>query len=588
MWKALSLALMLGALPLAVQASPGQDLDVIVADYEAWTRAENPIAAGQNGDRAALGRLPDVSLAADQRRAKALKGFEARLKTIPEAGLSDHDGLNRAILIRVVDDQLTALRFDQARFAFSSDDTWDGTLSYLADMAPMTSRADAEAWLSRLAAVPTWYGQATENARRGIRTGFTQPLSIGQMVLEQSRKVAAAAVAESDPLLRPFDRLPASVSAAERADFKARGMKLLSGGLRPAQTRFVKFLETEYLPAARKGLGIGSLPGGKPYYAWLARRYTTTPMTPEEIHALGLSEVARIRAEMNTVMAQTGFTGTFPEFLAMLRSDPRFVASSRQDLMEKASEIAKRIDDRLPAYFATLPRLSYGVREVPREIEENYTTGRYFPGSPTLGVAGGYMVNTGRLEQRGLYELPALTLHEAVPGHHLQIALSQELGEVPTFRRDADMTAFVEGWGLYSERLGVEMGIYRDPYEQFGRLSYEMWRACRLVADTGMHYLGWSLEKARACFTDNSALSAHNIEIELARYVSWPGQALAYKIGERTLVRVRSRAEAALGERFDVRRFHDAVLLAGPLPMDLLEARIDRWIATEKARKPSL
>jgi uncharacterized protein (DUF885 family) len=198
------------------------------------------------------------------------------------------------------------------------------------------------------------------------------------------------------------------------------------------------------------------------------------------------------------------------------------------------------------------------------------------------------MVNTGRLEQRGLYELPALTLHEAVPGHHLQIALSQELGEVPTFRRDADMTAFVEGWGLYSERLGVEMGIYRDPYEQFGRLSYEMWRACRLVADTGMHYLGWSLEKARACFTDNSALSAHNIEIELARYVSWPGQALAYKIGERTLVRVRSRAETALGERFDVRRFHDAVLLAGPLPMDLLEARIDRWIATEKARKPSL
>lgn len=595
MWKALPVAVLLAAapltaavvLPLAATAQPPEGkaaLDEIVRDYQGWSDRENPVGAGFNGDRAALARLPDITLAADQRRAKDLAVFKQRLAAVPEAGLSDNDALNRAILIRVVDDQLSSLKFDQARFAFSSDDTWDGMLAYLADSAPMGSKADAEAWLSRLAAAPKLYADATDNARRGIKTGWTQPTYIAQLVLTQSRAVAAAPVTETDPLLRPLDKLPASVSAADKAALKAKGVAILKDGLRPAQARFVTFLEKEYLPAARKGLGVGSLRDGKAYYAWLARRYTTTAMTPEEIHALGQSEVKRIRAEMDAVMAQTGFKGTFPEFLAFLRSDKRFVADSRQDLMEKASEISKRIDDRLPAYFGTLPRLPYGVREVPREIEENYTTGRYFPGSPKLGVAGGYMVNTGKLDQRGLYELPALTLHEAVPGHHLQIALAQELPEVPAFRRDADMTAFIEGWGLYAERLGIEMGIYRDPYEQFGRLSYEMWRACRLVADTGLHYLGWNLEEARACFAQNSALSAHNIEMELARYVSWPGQALAYKIGERTFVRVRAKAEAALGDKFDIRRFHDAVLLAGPLPMDLLEARVDRWIAAEKAR----
>lgn len=589
MWKALTAAALLLLAPLAASARGSEPaanaaLDAIVADYQAWSDRENPIGAGFNGDREALARLPDITLAADQRRAKDLKVFEARLKAIPEDGLSDNDALNRAILIRVVDDQLASIRFDQSRFAFSSDDTWSGLLSYLADGAPMTSKVEAEAWLSRLSAVPKYYADATENARRGIRTGWTQPTYISQLVLNEARGVAAAPVTADDPLLRPFDRLPASITPEEKAAYKARGVAILRDKVRPAQQAFVVFLEQEYLPASRKGLGIGSLDGGKAYYAWLARHYTTTDMTPEQIHALGVSEVKRIRAEMDQVMAQTGFKGTFPEFLAFLRSDPQFYTTTRQDLMEKASEIAKRIDDRLPAFFGTLPRLTYGVREVPREIEENYTTGRYFPGSPKLGVAGGYMVNTSKLNQRALYELPALTLHEAVPGHHLQIALAQELPEVPAFRRDADMTAFVEGWGLYSERLGIEMGIYRTPYEQFGRLSYEMWRACRLVADTGIHDLGWTLEEAKACFMENSALSEHNIDIELARYVSWPGQALAYKIGERTFVRVRTRAETALGDRFDIRRFHDMLLGAGPLPMDLLEARADRWIAAEKAR----
>ena len=327
-----------------------------------------------------------------------------------------------------------------------------------------------------------------------------------------------------------------------------------------------------------------SLPDGELYYRWLAADHTTTDLTPDQIHAIGLTEVKRIRAEMDGVIAQAGFKGDFKTFQEMLRHDPRFYATSREDLLEKASRIAKRIDNELPAWFATLPRLTYGVRPVPADIEANYTTGRYFGGSPAEGVAGGYMVNTSKLDQRPLYELPALTLHEAVPGHHLQIALGQELVGVPNFRRSASVSAFTEGWGLYAEKLGGEMGIYRDPYERFGRLSYEMWRACRLVADTGLHWKGWSLDQARACFTDNTALSPLNIEVELARYVSWPGQALAYKIGELKIVELRTRAQAALGLRFDIRRFHDAVLLAGPLPLSLLEQRIDAWIVTEKLR----
>ena len=346
----------------------------------------------------------------------------------------------------------------------------------------------------------------------------------------------------------------------------------------------MKVVETEVAPVAKPKIGALYLPEGKAYYAYLARFFTTTDLTPDQIHDIGVKEVARIRAEMQTEMAAAGFKGTFPEFLKFLRTDPQFYATSREDLMEKSARMAKRADDELPKIFATLPRLPYGVREVARDIEENYTTARYNPGSPQLGIAGGLMVNTSHLDQRPLYEHPALMVHEGVPGHHLQIAIQQELGDQPWFRRQADVTAFVEGWGLYSEFLGYDIGMYRDPYERFGKLSMEMWRACRLVADTGIHWKGWTLEQARACFMENSALAPKNIENELQRYISGPGQALAYKIGELKLRELRKKAKAALGEKFDLRRFHDAVLWGGPLPLDLLEQRIDAWIAKEKAR----
>ncbi|MDE2488618.1 MAG: DUF885 family protein [Alphaproteobacteria bacterium] len=576
----LVLALLMFARPaLADDAA----LNKVVADYDHWWLADDPFAAGREGDQAALERLPDVSPAADATRKRMLEAFQARLNAIDAKGLSDKAELNREFLAWTLDNRLKSLGFDEARMPFNSDSGFDEELDYFADTTDLNNEADAQAWLSRMRALPTYFAQNIDNARRGVQDRFTQPRMTVEAVIARAKAEVARPV-DSDPLLKPFDTLPTSMPAARRAALRAEGVAIIRDRIRPAQAAFLTFLETEYLPAARPQLAARSLPNGEAYYRWLVAEHTTTDLTPDQIHAIGVAEVKRIRAEMEAVMRETGFKGDLPAFIAMLRKDPRFYATSREDLLEKAALIVSRIEDKLPRYFGTLPRLPLAVRPVPREIEDTYTTGRYFEGSPKLGIAGGYMVNTSHLDQRPLYELPALTLHEGVPGHHIQIALAQELHGVPAFRRHADATAFTEGWGLYSERLGEEMGIYRTPYERFGRLSYDMWRACRLVADTGIHWMGWSLDQARECFTDNTALSPLNIKVELARYVSWPGQALAYKIGELKIVELRKKAEAELGPRFDIRRFHDAVLLAGPLPLDLLEKRIDAWIAAEKAR----
>ena len=313
------------------------------------------------------------------------------------------------------------------------------------------------------------------------------------------------------------------------------------------------------------------------------RRQTTTSLTPDEIHQIGLDEVRRIRGEMDKVIAETGFKGDFAAFVANLRTDPRFYPHSRQELLDRYRVVAKTIDPELPRLFGHLPRLTYGVQPIPEATEEGQTTAYYEEGSPARGIAGAFTVNLSHLDQRPLYEIPTLTLHEAVPGHHLQIALAQEQADTPTFRKHMQFTAFVEGWGLYAEQLGGEIGLYATPYERFGQLSYEMWRACRLVADTGLHWKRWTRDQARACFLENTALSEHNIDTEVDRYISWPGQALAYKIGELRIMALRRKAEAALGPRFDERRFHDAVLGAGALPLDMLETRINAFIRREAA-----
>lgn len=579
------LLLALAALSAHTSATP-QDASAswgkIVADWEAFERAEDPLTAGLEGDRDALRRLPDLTPAGDARRLAALQSFKSRLASLDAARLPANEAFNHAFLSREVDERIERAAFDSARLSFTNEGGPGALLGYYARTTAVSSFAEADAWLARLEGVPRVIREAIANARRGLSTGFTQPRSVVENALEIAR-AEAALTAETDPLLIPLASLPGVIPAAEQSRLRERARSLTSGAIADARREWVRFLETEYLPKARPGLGIGSLEEGRDYYVFLARFYTTTRLTPDEIHDVGLKEVARIRSEMQAQIAAAGFEGSFAEFLQWLRTDAKFYARTRQEMLEKASEIAKRADDALPKLFRkSLPRLPYGVREVPREIEDQYTTGRYFPGSMANGVAGGYIVNTGKLDQRPLYELPALTVHEAVPGHHLQIAISQELGDQPWFRRNAMTTAFVEGWGLYSEFLGVEMGIYRDPYERFGRLSYEMWRACRLVADTGIHWKGWTIEQARACFRDNSALAAHNIETELQRYVADPGQALAYKIGELRMKGLREKAQQALGERFDVREFHDTLLLGGAMPLDMLEGRVDEWIRGKK------
>ncbi len=578
-------ALLIALLPLAsLAAAPPADkpMQALIADFEAYNRADDPFGAGADGDLAALSKLPDPTPAADAKRKASLVKFQQRLQAINVATLSSEAKLNHDLLARELRERLAELSFDDARSPSLNDAGFETALQENASSLSFRNQADAEAWIKRLDEAPAYWLANMDNIRRGIRTGFVHTKIIAKLITERARQQADQPIDE-DPLLKPLESLPASINPAMAADLMGRAKEALAK-LRPVQKQYAELMENDYMPAARDSLAARDLPQGEAYYSWLIRFHTTTNLTPDQVHELGQQEVKRIRAEMEALIKETGFVGSFSDFQTMLRTDPRFYVTTRQALLEKSSEIAKRIDDQLPRHFGLLPRLPYGVRPVPAEIEENYTTGRYFQGSPAQGIAGGLMINTSHLDQRPLYELPALALHEGVPGHHLQIALSQELTDVPAFRRNANVTAFAEGWGLYAEQLGEEMGIYRDNYERFGKLSYEMWRACRLVADTGIHWKHWSVEQARACFTDNTALSPTNIQNELMRYVAWPGQALAYKIGELKIMELRHKAESALGNRFDERAFHDRVLLAGPLPLDVLETRVNEWI--EAQQKP--
>ena len=379
--------------------------------------------------------------------------------------------------------------------------------------------------------------------------------------------------------------MPASISAKKAKALAAEARALIADAVIPAFRRTHEFMRDDYAAGAADKIGAASLPGGGAYYEALVRYYTTRDdVTADGIHKLGLKEVARIRKEMDGVIRKTGFAGDFAAFLEFLRTDPQFYATTPQQLLERAAFLSKTIDGKLPAFFGKLPRQPYSVEAVPDEIAPNYTTGRYVPAAPGAGRGGRYWVNTYALDKRPLYELPALTLHEAVPGHHLQGALAYEIEGAPEFRKQFYPHAFGEGWGLYAEKLGVEMGVYQTPYDEFGRLSYEMWRACRLVVDTGMHAKGWSRQQAIDFMKDNTALSEHNIAAEIDRYIAWPGQALAYKIGQLKFSELRARAQKQLGAKFDLRRFHDALLGDGALPLSLVEAKIDRWIAAEAAR----
>lgn len=575
----------LSALALVIAApagaSPSAELSQVIGDHWAFYLETNPVSATRLGVRIHDDRIDDHSLEAQDRNAAKAKALLDRLAAIAETGLSDAERTNKGVLARLLSEQVEANRFGQRMMLFSTYEGWHQSFADLADRLPFKTGADYRSYLVRLSGYPKLNRDGIAISRRALDQGYVQPCAaLGGF--ENTITGAVAGKPEDTRFFAPFTRpRPADVPEAEWSAMKDRAVALIRDVLTPEYRAFADFYTREYKPRCRRSIAASEMPQGSEYYASRAAWHTTTALSPDRIHQIGLDEVARIRARMDAVARAAGFPSR-EAMIGKLRSDPSYYARSPEALMEAASRQAKIIDGLMPRYFGTLPRLPYGLREIPKETAETTTTAYYSPGAPDAGIAGTYYVNTSKLDQRPLFELPALTVHEAVPGHHHQFALQGEIA-LPEFRKHAAwFTAFGEGWGLYTEYLGEEMGIYDTPEKMMGRLSYEMWRACRLVVDTGMHAKGWPKERAIAFMTENTALSAANIEAEVNRYISWPGQALGYKIGEIRIRELRAKAEKALGPKFDIRRFHDAVLLQGAVPLEVLDRQIDAWIERER------
>jgi len=551
-------------------------LDALMADYWDYYLEEYPVAAtraGIDGFNDRLGRVTPDALA-EARAAET--AFLRRLADIDVTSLSEQGRLNAELFDWVLRDAIEARDLGLERIPFNTFSGFYMEALTASSGVRMDSADDYRDYLARMRDIPRWFAENIANMQRGAETGFVLPRIVIEGVLPTLRSQLKDRPEDSS-FYEPFETVSGKLGAEEAAELEAAARQVIADDVFPAFESLVEFLESEYPASAT--IGASELENGKAYYEFQIRRYTTlTDIDADEIHATGLAEVARIRREMDAIIGEVGFDGDFDSFTEFLRTDPQFYAETPEALLKEAAWIAKRIDYRLPGFFGKLPRQPYGIVPVPDEIAPNYTTGAYY-GAPLGGEHGGaYWVNTHALDQRPLYELPALTLHEAVPGHHLQGALALEMDEGPEFRRDLYFSAFGEGWALYTERLGVEMGIYRTPYEHFGRLSYEMWRACRLVVDTGMHAKGWTRDEAIRFMTRNTGLSEGNIRAEIDRYISWPGQALAYKLGELEIRELRSRAETALGDAFDLREFHDAVLANGALPLAMLEGVVEAYI----------
>jgi uncharacterized protein (DUF885 family) len=551
---------------------------------EEWEYAmrESPTWASSLGDRRYNDRWPDMTLAAAERRHKHGVETLERLKAIDRARLSPADQLNYDLFRKDFETSVGAYKFRwhliplNQRGGIQTEDDLGDTLRF-------TTVKDYEDWIARLRSFPAYMDGTIALLREGVRVRMVHPRIISERIPAQIDKQIVDDPARS-PFFRPFNRIPNSFTAADRERLLAAGRDAISAHVVPSFRRMKEFFVKEYVPASYPEVGAWQMPDGAEMYAYEARRHTTTNLTPQQIHEIGLSEVKRIRAEMESVMRGVGFAGTLPEFFKLLRTDPRFYYKSPEELLDAYRALAKRIDPNLVKVFRTLPRQPYGAEPIPANVAPDTTTAYYQQGAPDGSRAGTFYVNLYKPETRPKYEMMALALHESVPGHHLQIALAQELGEVPKFRRYGnDYTAFVEGWGLYAESLGDEMGLYDDPYAKFGQLTYEMWRAVRLVVDTGIHSMRWTRQRAIDFFTENAAKSELDIVNEIDRYIAWPGQALAYKIGELKIKELRRRAQESLGERFDVREFHEIVLGSGAIPLDVLERNVDDWIATKKS-----
>ncbi|PKM17226.1 MAG: DUF885 domain-containing protein [Gammaproteobacteria bacterium HGW-Gammaproteobacteria-15] len=536
--------------------------------------------AQQQLNETAPGELTDMSPQALEQRHQQRLGWQARLQQVNVKTLSEQNQINHAILAYRLADQIDEYRFGAHLMPLTSESGFHTNLGFMVQRGSFKTAADYQHYLQKLAAIPRYMQQQTDWMKQGLAKGVTQPKAVLKG-FEQSIISYVVQDPTQSVFYQPFNRKPAFISETEWQQLTAQAVEQITQAVNPAYQAFYDFMVNEYLPGARDTIAASALPDGAAFYQNRLEHYTTLKLTPQQVHQTGLDEVKRIRAQMQQVIDQLGFTGSFAEFIQYLRTDPQFYAKTPDELMRYAAYLAKKADAELPKLFKTLPRTPYGVVPVPAEIAPKYTTGRY-SGPTRDDQAGFYWVNTYALDRRPLYEMEALTLHEAVPGHHLQIALAREHAELPDYRRSFYTSAFGEGWGLYAEYLGLEMGFYQEPYSNFGRLTYEMWRAARLVVDTGMHTMGWSRQQAIDFLAQNTALSMHNVTTEIDRYISWPAQALSYKLGEITIKQLRAEAEQALGERFNVREFHDVVLSNGSVPLAVLEQQVRAYIARQQ------
>ncbi|PHS19618.1 MAG: DUF885 domain-containing protein [Kangiella sp.] len=538
---------------------------------------DNPVSANSYGDMSEPSALMDVSEKAYLVRLKSNRIFLTELKAIPYKKLTPENRINYDIFEKQISYNINQIEFKTYEIPFLAESGFHTSMTWFPKQTKFTNLDSYNYYLDRLENIPQFFNQNITNMNSGLKRRYSMPAVVMLGFTEVIHQIGNKKVEESE-FWQPFVKLPKHFTSRDAKNLKKRAKKVIGKTLLPAYQSLAKYFENQYIPNTKQSLGAYDFPNGAKYYQSEIAHYTTTNMTAEQIHELGLIEVARIKAEMDEIIKRVKFKGGFKAFLKFLRESPQFYAKTPEELLKEASYIAKKMDGQLPRFFTKLPRQPYTVEAVPEAIAPKYTTGRYVSAPLDSDRPGTYWVNTYALDKRPLYVLESLTLHEAVPGHHLQGALNQELSNLPNFRRYSYISAFGEGWALYCEKLGLEAGFYKDPYSDFGRLSYEMWRAARLVIDTGIHAMGWTRERAIKLLSENSALSIHNITTEIDRYISWPGQALSYKIGELKILELRKKAELELGEKFDIRHFHDAILANGSIPLDVLSKQMNDFI----------
>ncbi len=585
MYAKVSITAILLMAGLLAHADPAEEFATLLHDAWEWQLNENPVFASTLGDRRKNDQWTDLSLAAIERRHEDEREFLRRLRAIDSSALSEKDRLNYDLFRRELETSQEGHQFKDYLMPISQRGGVQ-SLETVAEVVRLANVQDYEDWLVRMAGVPKFIEQTIALQEAGRKSDYVPPKVLMERIPDQ---ISAQLVEDpqASPFFIAFKEMPDAIPEAEQARLRDSAKEIIDESIVPAYRRFSRYFEDTYLPASRDSIGASSLPNGDAFYEYRTRLYTTTQMTPDEIHRIGLNEVKRIRDEMQLIIDELEFDGSFADFLNFLRTDPQFYYETPEDLFNGYLAVSKRIDPELVKLFGKLPRMPYGLRPIPENIAPDTTTAYYSQPAADGSRAGYYYVNLYRPEVRPKYEMEVLSVHEAVPGHHLQIALQMELEEMPDFRKYSGFTAFTEGWGLYSEGLGYELGLYKDPYSHFGALTYDMWRAVRLVVDTGMHYKGWSRQQAIDFFMDNAAKTEQDIVNEIDRYISWPGQALAYKIGQLKMLELRRKCEQALGEDFDIRAFHAEMLGGGALPLDVLETRMNHWLARQLEQKAS-